>query len=559
MSSSKERIEESGVIRLSEKSWIEARRRAEIIAPLAGNQTVSTVVAQEAAGRLGCSTRTVYSFLRAWREGGGSILSLAPRSSDGGRGGARIRREVELIIASSIEDTYLTRQKPSVSVLMRTIKERCRKLNLNPPSINTLRSRVNRLSPDYVLVKRQGERFSRRLKPLEGYVPQTQAILEVVQIDHTSVDIIVVDFHSRQPIGRPWITVAIDVYSRCIVGFCLTFEPPSAVSVGLCLTHMVTDKRPWLERIGLEEQWPMSGKPKTIYVDNGKEFHSEALRRGCETHGIAIAYRPIGTPHYGGIVERVIGTLMKMVHELPGTTFSNVTERGSYNSDKKASLTLSELEKWFILAISYYHSSFHSGIKESPAACWERSINEGQELFRVANAKAFLVDFLPIVRRRIQRQGFVIDHIYYMSPALKLWISEKGHHHTFLIRRDPRDLSRIYVLHPQETHYIEVPYRTYSNPAATLWEHRLAMRRLHEEGKKLIDEEAIFKTIETMREIAQNAAHKTKSARRSVERLRHTESISSANPRYFPLPAAESSSSSANSKPIKPFDDIEEW
>jgi putative transposase len=31
------------------------------------------------------------------------------------------------------------------------------------------------------------------------------------------------------------------------------------------------------------------GKPKALYVDNGCEFRSEALCRGCEQHGIALS------------------------------------------------------------------------------------------------------------------------------------------------------------------------------------------------------------------------------------------------------------------------------
>jgi len=54
--------------------------------------------------------------------------------------------------------------------------------------------------------------------------------------------------------------------------------------------------------------------------------------------------------------------MMKMVHELLGTTFSNIIEHGNYDSDKKASLTLTELEKWLALAVSSYHLSVHSGI-----------------------------------------------------------------------------------------------------------------------------------------------------------------------------------------------------
>ena len=121
-----------------------------------------------------------------------------------------------------------------------------------------------------------------------------------MQIDHTLVDLIIVDTYNRQSIGRPWVTIAIDIYSRCIVGFCLTLEAPSATSVGLCLSHTVIDKRIWLEHIGIGAgvEWSMFGKPKAIHVDNGSEFHSEALKRGCEVHGIKITYRPVGSPHW---------------------------------------------------------------------------------------------------------------------------------------------------------------------------------------------------------------------------------------------------------------------
>jgi hypothetical protein len=61
--------------------------------------------------------------------------------------------------------------------------------------------------------------------------------------------------------------------------------------------------------------------------------------------GSGLRYRPPGQPHFGGVVQRVIGTMMQMVHELPGTTFSSTAERGGYNSDANAVLTLRELQR----------------------------------------------------------------------------------------------------------------------------------------------------------------------------------------------------------------------
>src|SRR3546814_10531919 len=88
-------------------------------------------------------------------------------------------------------------------------------------------------------------------------------------------------------------------------------DSPSAVSVGLCLGRVCSDKSVWIDALGLgaDVRWPMAGKPRALYVDNAAEFKSEALRRGCEQHGIDLGYRPPGRPHYGGIrtEERRVG------------------------------------------------------------------------------------------------------------------------------------------------------------------------------------------------------------------------------------------------------------
>lgn len=550
-------IKESGAIRFSDAMWAKARFRSEIIGPIADKEAISTAEIIETAEKLNLSQRTIYSLIRKWRESGKSVVSLVSEGSKGGKGSVRLDSKIELIISNAITDTYLSRQKPSVASLMRIIKERCYKTNLKKPSLNTVRARIKKLQQEEVILMREGSDAIRKLQPVEGHFPKTDNPLDVVQLDHTPVDLIIVDTYNRQPIGRPWITIAIDIYSRCIIGFCLTLESPSATSVGLCLSHAVIDKRPWLERLGVEAEWSMSGKPKVIHVDNGSDFHSEALRRGCEVNGIKVTYRPIGSPHYGGIIERVIGTMMKMVHNLPGTTFSNITEKGKYDSEKNAALTLSELEKWFALAISAYHASVHSSIGEAPINRWKKAVDLGWKPFYIQNPKTFLVDFLPIFRRRIQREGFILDHIIYMNSALKPWITNRDSKDQFIIRRDPRDLSRIYVLHPLENIYVEVPYRSIGNPAITLWEHKLAVKRIREEGRKAINEEEIIKVIEKMRIVSETATSSSKAARRKVARLEHLkDSVKNA-----PTPPILLTTGTVitESVVIKRFNDIEEW
>ncbi len=111
-----------------------------------------------------------------------------------------------------------------------------------------------------------------------------------------------------------------------------------------------------------------------------------------------------------------------MIDELPGTTFSNPDQRGDYDSENKAALTLRELERWLTLAVGTYHGSVHNG---SPAAArWAEAIARPACQPSSLRTTAF-GRFLPIIRRTLTRTGFVIDHIHYYADALKPWIARR--------------------------------------------------------------------------------------------------------------------------------------
>jgi len=545
---------EHGVLTLSDSEWSQAKKRRDVIAPLAEVKIVGLVAAEEAAAMLGVSTRQVYRLVRRYKVGNGLVTDLASRSPPGGKGKSRITPEVEVIIADVLKTFYLSRQKRSLAVITREILMRCKKAGHQAPTYNTIAARIEVLDPLLVTRKRQGGTAARQLRPAAGETPPAKGPLEVVQMDHTKMDVVVVDKDSREPIGRPSLTLAIDICTRCIVGMLLTLEAPSALSVGLCLVHVVTDKGAWLERLGLDiRMWPMHGKPKKIHVDNGPDFHSEALKRGCEQYGIEREYRPKGLPHFGGIIERVIGTAMTMAHEVPGTTFSNIKERGTYKSDKTASLTLGELEKWLALAIAKYHGTVHGSLSETPAAVWKRSV-QNWKISEIADKQAFLIDFLPVIERSVTRVGFVIDHISYFGDVLKPWIARRERLERFIIRRDPRDLSRIWVLDPETKLYFDIPYRSISRPPVTLWEQRKAVENLRKQGREQVDEASIFGMIEEMREITEGAVKERKRVRRDMNRRAHLDRAKDDNRLAAPIASEEVDDGRA----VKPFE-VEDW
>ena len=505
---------------VDEESWAEARRILPVIQRLMQTPRRARIQVEAAAIELGFGPTHVYELLRRYLADP-RLTSLLPRRRGPPPGASRLASDVDRLIETVIDEFYLTRQQPTMVDLIVEVRRRSREAGLPAPGRKAVRARVQARPARAIVTRRRGAKAARdQFAPVLGSL-EAPWPLSLVQIDHTLVDVIVVDQATRAPIQRPWLTLAIDVCSRCVAGVHLSLEPPSATSVALCLSHAALAKDGWLAERGVEAQWPVRGIPERLHLDNAKEFRCEALRRGCEQYGVAIDYRPVRTPHYGGHIERLIGTMMGKVHLLPGTTFSNIQAKGDLNPEKSAAMTLDEVERWLANAIAgAYHNDLHRGIDTTPLAAWRRGI-EGDattlgrgEPRAVTDPRRFLIDFLPIERRLVRRDGVSLNSIGYWSDVLSTWV---GDQERMIVRYDPRDLSRIYLLGPDGTYY-DLSYRDLRRPPISLWEHRLALKRLRDDGRAQVNETEIFRAIEAMRAIADEAILTSKTARRQRER-----------------------------------------
>jgi putative transposase len=518
--------------------WEQARARIPVLNVLANEPELTRERVRAAAREIGCGLTWTYELLKRHRKDP-RLSSLLPHPRGRKAGGRWLGVEREDVVRIAIEEFYLTRQQPTVSALLQHIRGRCLAQGLPAPSRHAVQRRIGALPAADVLWRRRGRKASRdRYGPVTGSLTAPHP-LAVVQIDHTLVDVMLVDSVTRQPIKRPWLTLAIDVHSRCVVGFSLSLNPPSATSVALCIAHAVLPKSAWLSARGIEANWDMAGLPDRLHLDNGREFHSHALTRGCEQYGIELDYRPVRTPHYGGHIERLIGTMMGKVHLLPGTTFSNIAEKGAHDPEGAAVLTLDELERWLALAITgVYHQTVHRVLNTTPVAAWRKAteLADATALSRrspPSDPRRLLIDFLPFVERRVRREGVVLHAIAYWADVLRTWI---GRREKVLVRYDPRDLSRLYLLGPDGTYY-DLPYRDLYRPAISLWEQQAALRRLRQEGRKEVDESLLFDTIEAMRRLTAHAATETKRLRRHRERARLYHNNSSAEAPVLSAPA----------------------
>ena len=341
--------------------------------------------------------------------------------------------------------------------------------------------------------------------------------LAVVQIDHTPMDLVVVDDLYRQPLGKPYLTLAVDVATRGVLGFVISFVPPGAATVSLCLTVSVASKTNWLRQLEIPGDWPMAGLPKSIHLDGAAEFHSKALLRGCGQYGIEVVHR--ARPHHGGHLERLLGTKMSKLKALPGYTGGNPKARRTSTPEADSALTLAELERWFIHQIvGRYHNEPHRGLRGgTPNGAWNA---HPRITLPVASLKRFRITFLPAVSRTLRREGVTFQHLRYWHPIFTNWLSIRGQ---IVLHYDPRDLSRLYVKHQKD--FIEIPYSDIRLPAVSLWESQAAARHLREAGRKSIHPTLLVETIETQRAMIQAAQEDTRTARRKRKAVSQPKSI----------------------------------
>ncbi|MDR2234682.1 MAG: DDE-type integrase/transposase/recombinase [Chryseobacterium sp.] len=512
----------------TDKEWKKAQERFQIIRPVLENRGDLKIV-ERAAKEAKVDKATIYRWISRYEQTG-SIGSILGKKKNGGRGKSRLSPEQEEIIKKCITEIYLTSLRKSINYLIRAIAFECNKLGIQMPHSTTIRRRINEISEEEKVKQRYGKKVSdNKFRPIRGNFPHAHYPLSVVQIDHTPVDIILVDEIFRQPFNKPYLTVAIDVYSRMILGINISFDPPGAMGTGLCISNAILGKETYLHKLGVEGSWGCWGVMETIHVDNAKEFRGIMLKKACENYGINLEFRPVATPHYGGHIERFLGSFSKAVHDLPGTTFSNIQERSTYKSEKHASFTLAEFEKWMVTYIvNVYHKTVHSGIGMTPEEKYIDGIfgnNETKGMGlppRFHDERKVRLDFMPYLERTIQASGIVIDHIHYYDEVLRKYINvpnKSKNLRKYSFRRNPKDISVIYFFDPDLNEYFEIPYRDTRYPPMSVWEYRAAVKKWKEDNTGIINEAHIFESYKKLEEIELKAIKATKKLSKNSRRM----------------------------------------
>lgn len=338
-------------------------------------------------------------------------------------------------------------------------------------------------------------------------------ILTMVQIDHTRVDVIICDEHGR-PLMRPWLTVVIDLKSRVILGYYLALHPPSALSVAMAMLSACFPKQAFPIALGggQNTRHRFWGVPGAIGMDNAAEFTSPELEATLQYYKIVPMLRPIGKKHYGGHVERIIGTLMGKVHLLPGTTYSNVLKKADYDSAKHSAMTFSAFCEWFANEVAIYHGRAHEGLNRlAPFEVWDAEMaKKGLDYVppMPGNFQTFALDFFPSVLRTVQSKGVEFSRSFYSSAILSRFVGSR-----LSFKYNPLNLSKIWLR--QDGRYHEIPYSDLTKTPVSYSEYWAFSRPRARRPGTLVDKELHQVRLEN-HELVENSKATTKRLRQNV-------------------------------------------
>ena len=394
-----------------------------------------------------------------------SILTLIPHSKPSS---AHQHKPGYLVFEQVIAAVYLTNQKLPKLAVVEEMKRQVKAINhglpeeeqMKCPGRTTIYRWLESLEQDLVDLKRDGAEVVRiKYRAAIGTV-ETKAVLDRWEIDHTPLDVLVVDPLLGIANGRPYLTMAIDRHSRLIVGFYISFSAPSANSVLQCVKRAILPKYALLKRYpDIKQQWPAYGVPELAAVDNGPDLQSEAVEVACKELGFDVLFCPIRSGDKKGSIERFFRTQNTgLLHRMPGTVFSNPNERGDYQSEKEAAIDFNALvhilTKWIV---DVYNVSPHRGLNNRrPLDVWNQSAEK--RLIELPLHPQQLDVIVGIASKRtLFHYGLELDGLQYNSLQLQEIRRRTGKNIKLDLKFHEDDVGYIHVLDPDRKEYLKVP------------------------------------------------------------------------------------------------------
>jgi putative transposase len=430
----------------------------------------------------------VYRYYRLWVASGKDIRALIPDYCNRGRHTLSSIPFVGTTMMMVIGQLYMVRNFSSIPDVHLEIQRRIEDQNklrgprsqLPIPSPATVAREIARIPKYEVALAQKGERQANIDFRTTGKGTRATRPLEVTQIDHTPSDTIVIDDEYFLPLGRLNLTGVLDNFSEGILSIGDEFCKESSSTVARAVRRAITPKVRLLQNFPeVKKPWDCCGVPETLLWDNAMHFHSNHLERAALQLGCDIRYGPKNMPYYRALIEQLLGFLNRScLHSLPGTTFSNVLQRGDYDPVKNGVIRRSTLHRILMIwVVDFYMQHPVRGLDDIPACRWRNYFGPLPPPLPV-DIGSLDTALGECASRTAFHYGIEIFHLYYNSERLgevrKRFGTGKSKSVDVEINYDRGDIGYIYVLDPGNGKYFRVDAVNYSEYAKglNLWQHR---------------------------------------------------------------------------------------
>ncbi len=390
------------------------------------------------------------------------------------------------------------------------------------------------------------------VKTHEGEYIEIFCSNQVIQCDHTKLDILIVDKDGRI-LGRPWLTIVVDSFSSCVLGFFLGLKQPGTEEVALALRHAALPKH-YPDDYELLRPWDICGLPlQYFFTDGGKDLSkAKHIKQIGKRFNFKCELR--FNPPQGGIVERIFKTInTKVLKGLPGYTGSCVEERPKH-AEETACLTWRDLKKTLtgFLCDSYNHDKHDKRPKKKGMTrykCWVEGL--GVTLPEPIDEQELDLCLMKVAYRYVQAHGSVdFENVTYRSGALKNYLGER-----VTLRYDPDHILslRAYTyeadekmgeLIDDEVKAINLEYQD-----LTLDELKQINAKLTEEGKE-IDNYTILQELGRRTQMVDEAIQNRNDRRRAEHKAAKDEHNSNSGKPKSRRTTKKSSNASAGAPPV---------
>jgi len=488
------------------------------------------------------SWTTITRWLKSYINSDENINSLVDEHFKKGNRTPRFNIDVEDLIQKAI-DHYLTPKRPTIKKAYKRLATLAWESEITSyPCYDSFRKRIEALDQFLVLERRFNRRTAERVFRYYGAGSRPTRPLEITEIDHTPIPFCVVDDETRLPLGRPTLTTLIDKYSKMVLGFYLSFSPPSILSVIECLRHAILPKTE-LKNIypNIQLDWLAYGIPEAILVDNGKEFLSDDFNEICGSLGIQKPRSPPRHPWYKGLVERHFRTIADgLLSDIPGKTFSNIFEKHEYDPQKDAVVSFSALveivHQWIV---DIYNNNKNSSTNVPPNALWSSEIEwypprmpKSLNMLRITLGKT--------EERSLQHYGVDFESLRYNSRELSLLRRNLTGTNRVKIKYDPSDIGQIYVFDPIDEVYIVAPCLDLQYASnKTLFQHKM-IKKYAAQNFDSTDIEALMHAEQRIQQIIDKEKLITKRIKRASKKARYR-NVSQQTQRQLTMPGTQTS------------------